>query len=186
MKMCPHLIAKSKCKICVRARKAKWRAENPEKMKAACAKWRAENPEKMKAARDKWYAANRDRERANNAKRRAENPLQYRMARLVRNANCSARRAGVDGTFDPLDFLLLCVSHGWRCYICNEPLTWRTVTPDHMVPFSWGRVRGCTNTINNISPCCELCNERKRNRFAVREVGISAIAELATLKEQSL
>ena len=44
------------CKECRRLLHAKWRAKNPEKVKARRAKYRAENPEKVKASRAKYRA----------------------------------------------------------------------------------------------------------------------------------
>ncbi len=58
----------------VKAKNAKYRAENPEKMKAKAAKWRAENPEKVKAKAAKYHAENPEKVKAKNDKYRAENP----------------------------------------------------------------------------------------------------------------
>jgi hypothetical protein len=67
----------------------KWRAENPEKVRASCnaryarnplkgraysAKYRAANPEKVKAATDKWRAENPEWVKVYIAKWLAENP----------------------------------------------------------------------------------------------------------------
>ena len=59
-------------KRCVRH--VKWRAENPEKVKAQSAKRRTENPEKVKAQNAKWRAENPEKTKENSAKWRAENP----------------------------------------------------------------------------------------------------------------
>jgi hypothetical protein len=52
------------CRICGNKATARWRAANPEKVKAARENWddwRAENPERVKAAKKDWYAANREK-----------------------------------------------------------------------------------------------------------------------------
>ena len=51
----------------IRANKAKYRAEDPLKMR----KWERENPEKMKACRARWNAANKDRKAEHTATRRS-------------------------------------------------------------------------------------------------------------------
>ncbi len=62
------------CKACNSTMAAKWRAENPEKVKAKAAKYHAENPEKVKAKNDKYRAENPEKMKAIAAKYRAENP----------------------------------------------------------------------------------------------------------------
>jgi len=65
------------CKECRDLLNAKWRAENPEKVRAyrvkGFAKWRAENPEKVKVSRAKWRAENPEKMREGKVKYRAEN-----------------------------------------------------------------------------------------------------------------
>lgn len=60
---------RSVCKECMNSqnkeRVKKWRAANPEKVRANIKKWQATNPEKFKASVKKWQAANPEKVRAN-------------------------------------------------------------------------------------------------------------------------
>lgn len=63
-----------RCKVCERARHAKWKADNPEKVREYKAKWQADNPEKVREYTAKWKANNPEKVRAYEIKRRADNP----------------------------------------------------------------------------------------------------------------
>ena len=54
--------------------RAKWRVENPEKVKAQNAKWRAKNPEKVNENSAKWSAENPEKAKACSTNWRATNP----------------------------------------------------------------------------------------------------------------
>ncbi len=54
----------SRCIVCEKHAAAKYRADNPEKIKSANSKWYANNPEKSKAIHAKWYADNREKAKA--------------------------------------------------------------------------------------------------------------------------
>jgi 5-methylcytosine-specific restriction endonuclease McrA len=43
------------------------------------------------------------------------------------------------------------------CYICGCPLTWETITIDHVVP----KVLGGGNSKKNTKPACRPCNNAK-------------------------
>lgn len=61
---------------------------------------------------------------------------------------------------------------GWRCFYCDEELTWGTLTIDHIVP----RSQGGSNSINNMVSCCKACNTRKSSTdpavFLRRKMGL--------------
>jgi hypothetical protein len=76
---------------------AKWRAKNPEKIRARNAKWWANNPEKAKQENAKWWANNPDynakwraenaeKAKQDNAKYRAKNPEKIRAQKAKRRA----------------------------------------------------------------------------------------------------
>lgn len=44
-----------------------------------------------------------------------------------------------------------------RCHYCENPLTLKTTTKDHLTPLC----RGGSNLIDNIVPCCLACNQAK-------------------------
>lgn len=59
------------CKDCCNAWSREWRAQNPDKMKAARTKWSEENPGADKERCAKWRAENPDKNRAKASKNRA-------------------------------------------------------------------------------------------------------------------
>ena len=64
----------SKCKICMKEYKAKYYANNPEKMKERASKYRANNPEKVKEYKAKYRANNREKLKEQSSKYRTNNP----------------------------------------------------------------------------------------------------------------
>lgn len=46
------------------------------------------------------------------------------------------------------------------CVYCNERLTKRSMTRDHVIP----RSKGGSNTPDNLVPACQNCNMRKSNK----------------------
>lgn len=44
-----------------------------------------------------------------------------------------------------------------KCHYCDEPLTLRTTTKDHLTPLC----RGGSNLIDNLVPACLACNQDK-------------------------
>ncbi len=43
------------------------------------------------------------------------------------------------------------------CYLCNQRLTKKTITRDHVIP----KTRDGSNRQDNVMPCCETCNHSK-------------------------
>lgn len=52
-------------------------------------------------------------------------------------------------------------AHGSKCYLCDNPLTERTMTVDHVRPLS----RGGSDTLANMAPACVPCNTQKAARL---------------------
>ena len=48
-----------------------------------------------------------------------------------------------------------------KCYLCGKDLDFARFTVDHVHPF----VKGGSNDISNLLPCCESCNLLKSNLF---------------------
>lgn len=44
-----------------------------------------------------------------------------------------------------------------RCYLCGAPLTWSTLTLDHVVP----QLLGGPSTYENLAAACRRCNFKK-------------------------
>jgi len=128
----------SRCKACKNAAAAKYRAENPEKVRAAVAKYYAENSEKVLASQAKYKKANPDKYRA----------IKQRYRAKKRNAQ---------GTFTAADWKAKLEYYGYRCRYCGihkSETSEGWLEADHAIPLS----QGGTNFISNIVPACKSCN----------------------------
>jgi 5-methylcytosine-specific restriction endonuclease McrA len=103
--------------------------------------YQQKHPESVRRWKKKWEAANPEARRA-----------------VV--ANNKALRRKAQGRFTASDLLAKYSFHGWRCYLCEIPVTLKTSHPDHRKPIS----RGGSNWIANIAPACIKCNLRKNNK----------------------
>lgn len=75
-----------------------------------------------------------------------------------RKANKARRRAlehGAEGTYTWSQVMAVHMRGGKRCSYCDTPTA--QPEPDHVIPIS----RGGRNGIENILPCCSLCNADK-------------------------
>jgi 5-methylcytosine-specific restriction endonuclease McrA len=74
------------------------------------------------------------------------------------HASCNdrARKFGVDGSYTIQEWIDLQNDYGGRCAYCGIK---GKIEPDHIVPLS----RDGSNSIDNIVPCCERCNDLKHN-----------------------
>ena len=72
-------------------------------------------------------------------------------------AKHKAIRFGAPGHFTGPQLLTLFSNYGNRCLRCRRK---RSLTPDHVIPFS----KGGTNYISNIQPLCFPCNMKKGRR----------------------
>lgn len=136
----------------------KWKAENPEKVRASNArnakkncdrakKWAKENPERAKARVRSWFAENPERVKALSAKGRIKRDHRKRAAL---------------GSFSPQDVKDCLVLQGSRCFYCLAPLYGRKYHVEHMTPL----VRGGSNCPDNIVCACADCNLRKHTKTA--------------------
>ncbi len=46
-----------------------------------------------------------------------------------------------------------------RCYYCQQIVSFKTLTMDHLVPLT----RGGRSTKDNLVPCCKDCNNKKKD-----------------------
>lgn len=82
-----------RCKVCERARHAKWKADNPEKVREYKAKWQADNPEKVREYTAKWSVAHPEKVRECQTRWKANNPEKVRAYEIKRRAdNPEAKR----------------------------------------------------------------------------------------------
>lgn len=147
-----------RCPECEKARKRKWKADNPEKVKAGKAKWRVENPEKAKAATAKWQAAKRQQLNAYSKKWRAEHPEAVRINHQNRRAR--KRRSGGKLSAGLADKLFK--SQKGKCPCCREPLG-DDYHLDHKMPLALGGV----NEDRNMQLLRRGCNKLKHARHPV-------------------
>ncbi len=123
----------------------RWRAEHPERMKAACLRWRAENPERVREASRRWAAENADRVR-----------ISKRVTRQNRRAVMAATSVG------PVRLLEILDRDGMVCHLCRIGIeSADDLHFDHVVPLS----RGGTHTMDNIKPAHAACNLRKHDKL---------------------
>lgn len=176
------------CKACARIALAKWKAANPEKVKAAhvkylsknleknrrkcaayaashreqsrakAAAWRAANPEKSKEGRAAYAAANPEKIRANKARWKVLNPESVIINEHIRRA----RKAGVGGKLSPgLAEKLFKLQRG-KCACCKKPLG-KDFHRDHRMPLALGG----SNTDDNIQLLCPTCNLQKNAKHPI-------------------
>lgn len=138
----------------------RWRAEHPDRAKAATDRWRAENPDKVRAARQAWAQANQERIRANRLKWRTENPEKYRLVRRAANARRDKRiREQAEG--DRVDYVTILAEHGMVCHLCGEDIaSLDDLHFDHVIPLA----KGGPHSTANVRPSHAHCNMKKGAR----------------------
>lgn len=163
----------SRCKACMLAAGAKWRAENPEKLRAQraawlvnnreevnarAARWRAENPEKTRAAAAKWRAENpedRSKARARKAKWAAKNPDNKR-------AHCAKRHAAkIQRTPPWADYGKIAAVYAEQQRYLELGIE---VHVDHIVPLQCALASGL-HTHDNLRIILAADNHRKNNKM---------------------
>ncbi len=80
--------------------------------------------------------------------------VRMRIANSKHSANRRANRAGIAGRLYAVELLRLFNAAKWRCIYCGKP---GLLTLDHVHPL----IAGGGNSISNVIPCCNECNQRK-------------------------
>ncbi len=126
-----------KAAACARAKRD--RELDPEKYRARDARYRTANPDKMQVKWRRWYDLNRDRHLAAKNARRAG----------TRAAECAARRARLSGATDrpPASWLATLLAAG--CEYCSA----EAVHIDHMVPLTRGGGHTWRNLTGSCEKC---------------------------------
>lgn len=155
-----------------RRARARYRAANPELVKAEWAAWYEANKErqseKVKAKwasgigreqkrqwdRD-WYARHHEELLLKRASIRAADPEHYLIWGVQSRATKRAREMGVAITLTTAEWRWVRVSYGNRCAYCSSPEP--PLTQDHVLAMS----QGGTHTIDNVVPACGPCNSSK-------------------------
>ena len=163
-----------------RIRNARWKAANPEKVKAYNAAYgpayRAGHREEARAYHAKRYAANpgrwvkyqaehREQRRQNSAKWWAAHPGYLAIWRAtdpertkLYYVNRNHRKRANGGNFRRPAWEHLKVLFGHRCAYCERRM--ERLTQDHVIPIS----KGGRHFSGNIVPACLSCNSRKGAR----------------------
>jgi len=134
-----------------RAYGREWIKRNAARAREAMSRWRAAHRDQDRANKRDYYARNRERAKAAVVAYRLANPEVVRVVRRLRRA----REVAALGAYTTAQWLDLVRLYGGCCGYCGIAAT---LEPDHRVPLS----RGGSNWIENIIPCCRLCNTRKR------------------------
>ena len=142
----------------VKATKAKYRTENLEKVKASTIKWRKNNPERIKATGDKWKKDNFEKNKATHTKWYKDNPE----ARRTHRHNRRAREKLNGGKLSNDLVLILFKRQKGECVCCKKPLG-DNYHLDHIMPLKLGGA----NEDYNIQLLRPSCNRRKGAKHPV-------------------
>lgn len=116
---------------------------------------RATDPERYKTQRHELYLRNREKSHTQSSVWRQVNPEKSRQN--VRRRRALQWNAPINDLTDA-EWLAILKAFKWRCAYCGKRLTLATATPDHITPY----VKGGSNTLTNVVPCCRSCNSRKQ------------------------
>lgn len=171
-----------KCLECSKVETAKWREENPEKLRESWRRQHEKHGEKRREYHREYMKNNPEMNRANVARWKKENPekvavnsARYRekypeeikeRLRAYHKKNphmgaASARRRrarlrGAEGSHTGAEIIALGKLQKWKCACCGKSIK-DGYDADHIVPLA----KGGSNYISNIQLLCETCNRRK-------------------------
>jgi 5-methylcytosine-specific restriction endonuclease McrA len=140
----------------VKAYQKRYAKQNPVKIKTRGSRYRANNRERLLISKKVYYEANKVRLRPNRAAYQSAHPEHNRASTYKRRAKLKA----AVGTCSAKQIVAKCEYHGWRCYLCGESVTPKTLHMDHRKPIA----RGGSNWPANLAPACVPCNLSKSNK----------------------
>jgi hypothetical protein len=142
----------SHCKDCNKSRFKKFYEENKERE----ADRRRQQKEYKKEYNKQHRIINRQYYRDKERQYRLENPEQTKVKDALKLNRRRARKQALDSTFTKEQWKT-CVEHfDNRCAYCGKQ---KPLTQEHFIPVYCGG----EYTVNNIIPCCSLCNCKKNN-----------------------
>ena len=143
------------CMSCRRKWRAKYRADNKDRIAARTAKYRAANKDKIA----EYYEANKERIAAKHAEWARNNSDKTR----AKTHRYRGRRRKAEGTFTADQWKARLAYHGYKCIYCGvekQDTPQKYLTMEHLIPLC----RGGTNWASNLAPSCKSCNCSKNSK----------------------
>ena len=144
-----------------RQRARQWRLDNPEAALESDARSRAEHREERNEYSRRYHATHREeqapKQRVRSKRWEIDNPEKHR---AVRAAIQDRRRAKKYGCTCDVDWSVYFDLMALPCHYCGADPPGGV---DHVIPPS----RGGHQSYDNLVPCCEPCNERKRDKIVL-------------------
>lgn len=120
-----------------------------------------QNREKVRAIQKRFNQTEDKKKRAARRKKwQQENPVRYALQKRAEYSNAKAKKVGAAGTLTTKEVAAMVEARGWICEYCGKQLDHKTLTLDHMQPFS----RGGLNFIENVTASCLSCNKSKASK----------------------
>lgn len=146
------------CRPCNAQRTAKYRAANPEKVKAGIDAWRLENKTKANASSTAWAVANPEKLRASSAAWKKANRKAVRVT--VQNRRAMIRGAGGSHTVRDIAELMSLQKSKCACCKCD-------IKKKHHVDHIEALVNGGSNDRLNLQLLCPTCNQQKHAKHPI-------------------
>jgi 5-methylcytosine-specific restriction endonuclease McrA len=140
----------------VLAYQKRYAKKNSAKIKERGANYRANNRERLLLGKKAYYQANKHKIKPYNDAYQAAHPEHNRVSTYRRRAKLKA----ASGACSAAQINSKCEYHGWRCYLCGESVTPKTLHMDHRKPIA----RGGSNWPANLAPACVRCNLSKSRK----------------------
>ena len=159
----------SYCKICLLARGAEYRKNNPAKVKETNRFSKQKNKSKANKVRKIWVDKNRDKvnaqkrqwNAANKNKVRQINQNSYAKNRELFIQNAQKRYAKLKGVEQKkITIKEIKKLYSLPCIYCGSTIK---IEIDHIIPVS----RGGRNALGNLAPACLKCNRSKSDLFVM-------------------
>ena len=165
-------------------RQAEYYQRNKDKILVDHARWRAENPDRMRELNSQWRDANREHIRESNARYYRENPARSKAmsrdwarrniervrecrrewgrnnrakARIWEHARRARLKAAKAIPFTAEQLMQKWDFYGGKCWICGL----QAGATDHVKPLA----KGGAHILANLRPICTPCNSKKRDQW---------------------
>lgn len=147
----------------IKEKAKEWREANAERISEYMAEYREKNAARIAEQERQYREQKREHYLALYAKYRRDNPERHMMHVRARRARKLNAEVGIPYTAQSVTD-----EHGWRCYLCQEPIDQERKHPypwslnlDHVVPLARDGIECATN----ILPAHSRCNLRKNDRL---------------------